>query len=48
MQLTEGGELRSERFRPDRDFQERELPAVRAPQEGLSCLQRLAALATLS
>jgi len=48
VQLTEGGELRSERFRPDRDFQERELPAVRAPQEGLSCLQRLAALAALT
>jgi len=36
------------RFEPDRDFEERTLPAVRAPHEGAFCLQRLAALATLS
>jgi glucosamine 6-phosphate synthetase-like amidotransferase/phosphosugar isomerase protein len=45
--LAEGRQLRRERFRPDRNFEERSLPAVRAPQEGLSCLQRLAALAAL-
>jgi glucosamine 6-phosphate synthetase-like amidotransferase/phosphosugar isomerase protein len=42
-----GHELERKRFRPDRDFEERELPAVRAPQEGLSCLKQLAALAAL-
>jgi hypothetical protein len=45
--LAEGRQLRRERFRPDRNFEERSLPAVRAPHEGISCLQRLAALATL-
>ena len=44
---TEGRELGRERFNPDRNFQERPLPAVRAPQEGLSCLKQLAALAAL-
>src|SRR3989454_12054899 len=34
---TEGGELRRDRFRPNRDFEERQLPAVRAPHEGVSC-----------
>jgi asparagine synthetase B (glutamine-hydrolysing) len=36
------------RFEPDRDFEERSLPAVRAPHEGAFCLQRLAALAAIS
>jgi glucosamine 6-phosphate synthetase-like amidotransferase/phosphosugar isomerase protein len=45
--LADGRQLRRERFRPDRNFEERSLPAVRAPHEGISCLQRLAALATL-
>ena len=45
--LADGRELKREPFRPDRNFEERSLPAVRAPQEGLSCLQRLAALAAL-
>ena len=45
--LAEGRELGRERFRPDRNFEERSLPAVRAPHEGISCLQRLAALAAL-
>jgi glucosamine 6-phosphate synthetase-like amidotransferase/phosphosugar isomerase protein len=45
--LAHGSELRSERFRPDRNFEERSLPAVRAPHEGHFCLQRLAALAAL-
>jgi glucosamine 6-phosphate synthetase-like amidotransferase/phosphosugar isomerase protein len=44
---AEGREIRRERFRPDRNFEERELPAVRAPHEGLSCLKQLAALAAL-
>ena len=36
----------SKRFRPDRSYvEETILPAVRAPQEGVSCLQRLAAIA---
>jgi glucosamine 6-phosphate synthetase-like amidotransferase/phosphosugar isomerase protein len=43
------GEVREKgRFRLDRDFEERSLPAVRAPQEGAFCLQRLAALAALT
>jgi glucosamine 6-phosphate synthetase-like amidotransferase/phosphosugar isomerase protein len=44
---AEGLELSRERFRPDRNFEERPLPAVRAPQEGLSCLKQLAALAAI-
>jgi glucosamine 6-phosphate synthetase-like amidotransferase/phosphosugar isomerase protein len=44
---AEGREVERERFRPKRDFEEQELPAVRAPQEARFCLQRLAALATL-
>jgi glucosamine 6-phosphate synthetase-like amidotransferase/phosphosugar isomerase protein len=44
--LSRGREGWSERFRPDRRFEERQLPAVRAPDEGASCLQRLAAIAT--
>jgi glucosamine 6-phosphate synthetase-like amidotransferase/phosphosugar isomerase protein len=44
---AEGGELGRERFRPDRNFEERPLPAVRAPHEGRSCLRQLAALAAL-
>jgi glucosamine 6-phosphate synthetase-like amidotransferase/phosphosugar isomerase protein len=44
---AEGKEVQLERFRPDRNFEERQLPAVRAPQEGLSCLRQLAALAAL-
>jgi glucosamine 6-phosphate synthetase-like amidotransferase/phosphosugar isomerase protein len=34
-----------ETFTPNRSFEETPLPAVRAPDEGASCLQRLAALA---
>jgi glucosamine 6-phosphate synthetase-like amidotransferase/phosphosugar isomerase protein len=44
---AEGRELRRDRFRPNRDFEERQLPAVRAPHEGVSCLRQLAALAAL-
>jgi glucosamine 6-phosphate synthetase-like amidotransferase/phosphosugar isomerase protein len=44
---AEGRELGRERFKPDRNFEESPLPAVRAPQEGLSCLRQLASLAAL-
>jgi glucosamine 6-phosphate synthetase-like amidotransferase/phosphosugar isomerase protein len=38
---------RDERFAPDRSYVEPDpLPPVRAPHEGISCLRRLAALAT--
>jgi hypothetical protein len=33
-----------ESFQPDRSFAEEPLPAVRAPDEGRSCLERLARL----
>jgi glucosamine 6-phosphate synthetase-like amidotransferase/phosphosugar isomerase protein len=45
--LSRGRQISSERFRPDRRFEERQLPAVRAPGEGASCLQQLAALAAI-
>jgi hypothetical protein len=45
--VSEGEVVEQTRFRPDRDFEESSLPAVRAPQEGAFCLQRLAALASL-
>jgi glucosamine 6-phosphate synthetase-like amidotransferase/phosphosugar isomerase protein len=44
---AEGRELSRERFKPDRNFEESPLPAVRAPHEGLSCLKQLAALAAV-
>jgi glucosamine 6-phosphate synthetase-like amidotransferase/phosphosugar isomerase protein len=44
--LARGREDWTERFRPDRRFEERQLPAVRAPDESAYCLQRLAAIAT--
>jgi glutamine---fructose-6-phosphate transaminase (isomerizing) len=43
--LDHGRVARRKRFNPTRDFVERSLPAVRAPSEGVVCLQRLAALA---
>lgn len=46
--VRDGHEAGRERFRPNRDFEERPLPAVRAPHEAAFCLQRLAALASLS
>jgi glucosamine 6-phosphate synthetase-like amidotransferase/phosphosugar isomerase protein len=45
--IGDGQVLDRKRFQPDRNFEERSLPAVRAPQEGAFCLQRLAALASL-
>src|SRR5215210_5560160 len=41
VQVGGGQVLQKTRFRPERNFEERSLPAVRAPQEGASCLQRL-------
>jgi len=46
--VADGRELERERFKPDRNFEESTLPAVRAPHEGAFCLQRLAALAAIS
>ncbi len=42
--VDEGRIVARERFRPDLSFEEAPLPAVRAPHEGRSCLERLAAL----
>ena len=46
--VADGEVVEKLRFKPDRDFEESKLPAVRAPQEGAFCLQRLAALASLA
>jgi glucosamine 6-phosphate synthetase-like amidotransferase/phosphosugar isomerase protein len=46
--VADGRVFEERRFDPDRNFEERTLPAVRAPHEGAFCLQRLAALATLT
>jgi glucosamine 6-phosphate synthetase-like amidotransferase/phosphosugar isomerase protein len=43
--LDNGRLVKRKRFKPARDFEERQLPAVRAPSEGQFCLERLAALA---
>ena len=40
--VDEGEVVTLERFRPDLSFEEEPLPAVRAPHEGKSCLERLA------
>jgi glucosamine 6-phosphate synthetase-like amidotransferase/phosphosugar isomerase protein len=42
--LSDGRVAWRERFRPDRSYDEKPLPAVRAPHEGASCLRRLAAI----
>jgi glucosamine 6-phosphate synthetase-like amidotransferase/phosphosugar isomerase protein len=42
--LNEGRVAKRKRFKPQRDFQERSLPPVRAPYEGQFCLERLATL----
>src|SRR2546430_2535839 len=45
--LSDARVARAATFRCDTDYRDPvALPAVRAPQEGVSCLQRLAALAT--
>src|SRR5215207_10286507 len=47
--LTDGRVAWTERFRPDTSFVEDDvLPAIRTPDEGAHCLQRLAALVQLS
>ena len=43
--LVRGRVAATDRFVPDRSFEETPLPSVRAPDEGASCLRRLAALA---
>ena len=43
--LEHGRVAWSERFAPDRTFEETPLPSVRAPDEGAFCLERLAVLA---
>jgi hypothetical protein len=46
LQIEGGRVARSERFQPNRSYvEETVLPAVRAPQEGISCLRQLAAIA---
>ncbi|HEX6491798.1 MAG TPA: hypothetical protein VF002_10570 [Gaiellaceae bacterium] len=42
--FTRGREASRATFEPDRAFEETPLPAVRAPHEGASCLQRLATI----
>jgi glucosamine 6-phosphate synthetase-like amidotransferase/phosphosugar isomerase protein len=45
LSLVDGALVAEQRWSPDRSYrEERVLPAVRAPQEGLSCLERLAAI----
>jgi glucosamine 6-phosphate synthetase-like amidotransferase/phosphosugar isomerase protein len=43
--LQRGRVTTTERFRPDARYEETPLPAVRAPQERVACLRRLAAIA---
>jgi hypothetical protein len=43
--LNDGRIVKQKRFKPQRNFEERALPAVRAPSEGQFCLERLATLA---
>jgi glucosamine 6-phosphate synthetase-like amidotransferase/phosphosugar isomerase protein len=43
--LNDGRVVKRKRFKPQRNFEERSLPAVRAPFEGQFCLERLATLA---
>jgi glucosamine 6-phosphate synthetase-like amidotransferase/phosphosugar isomerase protein len=45
--LVQGRRQKAIRFKPDRAFEETPLPAVRAPQEGATCLRLLAALAAV-
>jgi glucosamine 6-phosphate synthetase-like amidotransferase/phosphosugar isomerase protein len=45
LRIEDGRVEHSERFRPDRSYvEETVLPSIRAPHEGASCLQRLAAI----
>jgi glucosamine 6-phosphate synthetase-like amidotransferase/phosphosugar isomerase protein len=42
--LVDGRRQKAVRFSPDRAYEETPLPAVRAPQEGATCLRRLAVI----
>jgi glucosamine 6-phosphate synthetase-like amidotransferase/phosphosugar isomerase protein len=49
LRIVDGKVVGETRFHPDRSYREENaLPAVRAPQEGASCLERLASLAALA
>jgi glucosamine 6-phosphate synthetase-like amidotransferase/phosphosugar isomerase protein len=48
LRLVAGRVAGEERFRPDRSYRDEALPAVRAPDEGASCLERLAAIAAVA
>jgi asparagine synthetase B (glutamine-hydrolysing) len=49
LRVVEGEIVREKRFRPDRRYREEGyLPPVRAPREAVSCLERLAALASVA
>lgn len=49
LHVVDGRAARQKRFRPDRRYREScYLPPVRAPREAVSCLERLAALASIS
>jgi asparagine synthetase B (glutamine-hydrolysing) len=49
LHVVDGRVVRRRRFRPDRRYRESGyLPPVRAPREAVSCLERLAALASIS
>lgn len=49
LHVVAGRVVRERRFRPDRRYREdRYLPPVRAPREAVSCLERLAALASVA
>jgi asparagine synthetase B (glutamine-hydrolysing) len=45
--LVEGRRQKAIRFKPDHRFEERPLPAVRAPREGATCLRLLASIAAV-
>jgi glucosamine 6-phosphate synthetase-like amidotransferase/phosphosugar isomerase protein len=47
LSLVDGSLVAEQRWSPDRSYREESLlPAVRAPQEGRSCLERLASITT--
>ena len=49
LHVVAGRVVRERRFRPDRRYRENEyLPPVRAPREAVSCLERLAALTSIT
>jgi hypothetical protein len=44
VELQNGCQVAEARFTPDHGFEEAPLPSVRAPNEGMFCLKRLALL----